>query len=295
MHSNVFGILEQFQPDSILFHGTCGWELITVARYIKRNRQVTLYVDSHEDWNNSARTVMSRELLHKVYYRSIIKRSLPAISKILCCSTEAMDFVHDVYGVSHEHLEFFPLGGKPIPDDEYHLRRSRARDQYRIRPHEIVIVQSGKQTKRKKLIDSLRAIAALDFEFRFLVVGVLHDDIREEAESLIRKTDRVSFLGWKSPLELTDILCAADVYLQPGTQSATMQHSLCSRCAVILDDVPAHAVYHRNNGWLVQGNDNLAAALSQLNTADLENMKLNSYRVAKELLDYTVLAKRVLE
>lgn len=296
-HPGVMRLLTEFQPEAILFHGTCGWELLTAANYVKAHPHVPLYVDSHEDWNNSARTFTSRELLHRRYYGPILRRALPYVRKILCLSTESIDFVHELYRVPRDLLEFYPLGGRPVPDQEYELRRAAARSLYGLGPQEIAFVQSGKQTKRKKLIESLTAFAAVpNARFRLLIAGVLSEDIRKEATSLIASDPRVSFLGWKSPEELTSLLCAADIYLQPGTQSATMQNSLCARCAVILDDVPAHAVYYRENGWLIGPNRSLLSVLSDISTKnpDLARMQATSFEVAKSMLDYAVLAERVL-
>ena len=295
IHAGVYDLLAQFKPDTILFHGACGWELRTVARFVRDYPSVMFYVDSHEDWNNSARGAISREFLHKLYYRAVLQSSLPSVKKILCVSTETMQFVKEIYGIPQERLEFYPLGGRPVPDDEYAERRSRTRMALGLRQLDIVFVQSGKQTRRKKLLESLRAFIAVDDRrFRFLVVGVLDEEIRGEAEKLMAGDARIRYVGWKTQEELTDILCAADVYVQPGTQSATMQHSLCARCAVVLDDVPAHEVYHRGNGWLINNERPLEAALIEAQGADLELLQANSYRIACEMLDYSILSRRVL-
>lgn len=295
LNAGVYASLEEFSPDTILFHGTCGWELRTCARYARRHPDVALYVDSHEDWNNSARGFISREFLHRRYYGPILRSALPEIRKILCVTTESIDFVADLYQIPRDILEFFPLGGHPISDEEYSRRRLGAREKHGIADEEILLLQSGKQTRRKKLIESLQAFANCpEPRLRFFIVGVLQDDIREAAEALIANDPRVSYLGWQSPDKLTDLLCAADVYLQPGTQSATMQHSLCCRCAVILDDVPAHEVYNCGNGWLI--NDTLAISdiLGEVCDADLEAMGFASYTIAREMLDYSKLSLRIL-
>jgi len=295
LHPGVYERLAEFRPDAILFHGACGYEIITVARYAAAHPSVPFYVDSHEDWNNSARNFVSRELLHKLFYRYCLKRALPAVRKVLCISTETIDFVETVYRVPRERVEFYPLGGKLVPSEAYAERRSRARSQLGIVDGEIIFLQSGKMTPRKKLIESLRAFASsAPAEARFLITGVLQNEIKDEAEALIARDPRVSFLGWKSADDLTDLLCAADVYLQPGTQSVTMQHSLCCHCAVILDDVPAHKVYFRNNGWPVTSQDTLERAIAEVATADLETMQENSFKIATEMLDYAKLAQRVL-
>lgn len=99
----------------------------------------------------------------------------------------------------------------------------------------ILFVQSGKMDATKKILQSLHAFAKLDNpNIRLVLAGHLHDDVAGEVGAIIAQDARIAFVGWKTTDELRALLCAADVYLQPGTQSATMQMSLCCRCAVIL-------------------------------------------------------------
>lgn len=295
MNVGTYESLVNFKPDVILFHGTCGWELRNCARYVRRNKGVVLYVDSHEDWNNSARGFVSRELLHRRYYGPILRSVLSDVEKILCVSMESIDFVADLYRIPRSYLEFYPLGGHPIDDAEYFMRRNSTRELYDIGEEDILILQSGKQTRRKKLLESLRSFTACtEPTLRFFIVGLLNDDIREAAEALIASDARVSYLGWQSPDKLTDLLCAADIYLQPGTQSATMQHALCCRCAVILDDVPAHKVYSCGNGWLINKKVAISDILGKVRDVDLAAMASASYAFACEVLDYKKLSLRIL-
>ncbi|MBL4599825.1 MAG: glycosyltransferase family 4 protein [Rhizobiaceae bacterium] len=297
VHSEIFQLLEEFDPDVILFHSLCSWELLTVAKYKRTHPKVLFYADSHEDWNNSAQSFVSREILHKRYYGPILRRALPQIEKLLCISTETMDFVEEVYSIDRDKLEFFPLGGHPVPDQEYAKLRKTTRESLGVKDDQTMFVQSGKQTIRKKLIDSLKAFAATpEPNFRLFIVGILFDDIREEAQQLIDTDPRVTFLGWKSASELAEILIAADIYLQPGTQSVTMQSSLCAHCAVIIDDVKSHAPYIRDNGWLINENYSLAWILADVSKrkSELKRMQDASYQLALEFLDYSKLAKRIL-
>lgn len=296
-HPGVRGILDDFAPDSILFHGLCGWELLTVAAYGEDNPSVLVYADCHADWNNSARSFLSREILHKRFYRAIVQKALPRLRKLLCTTPGVMDFAEEVYQVPRERLELFPLAGHPVPDERYGPARRRARARHGVQDGQILFVQSGKQTRRKKLLESLRAFAQVpDPRFRLVIVGSLFDDIRSEAEALIAADPRVSFAGWQSVEELNDLLCGADVYLQPGTQSVTMQNSLCARCAVVIDDVPSHRIHHEGNGWLINPEQPLEAILREISQGPerIGPMGDASYRIAKERLDYAVLANRVL-
>lgn len=296
IHPRVFELLSVLQPDVILFHGTCGWELGTVARYKRLNPGIKLYVDSHEDFDNSARKWASKWLLHKNYYRVILRKNLKWVEKILCVNMSAISFVNEFYGIPMEKIEFFPLGGAVLSDLEYSEARTGARKQYGVSEDQILFVQSGKIDRTKRLVESLSAFARIESSrFRFLVAGHLQGDIVEEVQALVRKDDRIRFVGWKTPDELRDLLCAADIYVQPGTQSATMQMSLCCRCAVILDDVPSHRPYMNDNGWLV-GSDLSLDDIFHLaaDSADrLPLMSQNSAVVASRLLDYKLLAARL--
>lgn len=293
IHPGLYRRIAGYGPDVMLFHGFCGWELGTAARYARDNRHVPLYVDTHTDWNNSARSWASRELLHKRFYRPIVEAALPHIRQVLCTTSETMSFARDFYRVPEDKLELFPLGGHPLPDADYFTRRDRTRAALGLGPEHILLVQSGKFTAAKKLGEALAALASVpDPRLRLAVAGVLQPDVRAAAQALMAADRRVLDLGWQSSEALTDLLCAADVYLQPGTQSVTMQHALCCRCAVILDDVPAHA-HVAGNGWLIGRDGDLPTLLAALPRADLGAMAARSFCYARETLDYRRLAERV--
>lgn len=296
LHPGVRRLLEAFRPEVLLFHGLCGFELLTAARYRRTHPGVRLLVDSHEDQHNSARSFLSEYGLHRGYYGPILRACLPDIDKVLCISLETMEFVEHMYGVPRPMLEFFPLGGVLFTDEEYAERRSRGRRVCRVDDGATLLLQSGKMDRAKKLLESLDAFGRTPGEqLRFAVVGSLANDIEGRARAAIAADGRVSFLGWKSSEELKDLLCAADVYVQPGAQSATMQMSLCARCAIVLDDVPSHRAFFDDNGWLIRDPAELAGIFAQLRDQPerLRAMAKQSRRVAERLLDYRVLARRI--
>lgn len=296
MHDGLKELLDEFSPDIIMFHGTCGWELITVTKILDANPDVLFYIDSHEDRHNSARNWLSREILHKQYYRRILSHSVPYCRKILCYSPESIDFVKSIYGIPEDCLELYPLGGRIIGDLEYFKRRKQTRDRYGISDEDILIVQSGKQIYRKKLIDSLNAVhSCKSGKIKFLIAGLIDNAIVCEVNLIIDRDTRIRFIGWQSYEDLSDLLCATDVYLQPADQSVSMQHSLCCRCAVIIEDLPSHHMYVDKNGWIIGLDGSLQNIINSLETACLEEMKCHSLNFAKEHLDYRKLAKRVLK
>lgn len=294
IHTGVLKLLVNFRPDAILFHGTCGWEVATAARYVKLHPEVLFYIDSHEDKYNSARSFFSREILHKLYYRYCLSRAWPVAKKILCVSTESMDFVEKTYGVPKEKIEFFPLGGKVHSDQEYAALRETTRNRLSIRKNEILFVQAGKQTAAKKLLETLHAFKATPAHAKLVIAGTLDKAIEHEAMSLISNNSRVSYIGWQSVDQMTGLLCAADIYLQPGTQSVTMQNSLCSRCVPIIANAPSHKIFVSDNGWLVDSQSDLEMAILEACQSDILAKSKLSLAVAERLLNYENLSKRVL-
>jgi 1,2-diacylglycerol 3-alpha-glucosyltransferase len=295
-HPRILEILEQFQPNVILFHGICGFELLTVAKYKRLHPEVRFYADSHEDYNNSAKTLISKYVLHLGFYRPIVRYILSSIDKFFCVSLETIDFATELYGLPMSVIEFFPLGGVVLNDEEYDRYRGNIRRSLKISADEIVFVQTGKIDKSKKLLEALRAFQNLkDPKIRYLIAGYLHNDISAEVADIIKCDQRIQFVGWQSPEDLRALLCSADIYVQPGTQSATMQMSLCCRCAVVLADVPSHKPYICGNGWLVGENQCIEEIFSDvLNKKEcIREMRGRSLNIAKQILDYKKLASRL--
>ena len=295
-HPSVLAILTREKPDVILFHGLCGWELLSIKRYKSANPSVKIFADSHEDFNNSARSFLSKYILHGVYYRNILKAALDSIEKVLCISMETISFVRDFYGVPADKIEFYPLGGRVYEDNDYQHIRTLTRSSLEIDKDVVLFVQTGKMDAAKKVLESLRAFTVIDNpRLRFVLAGHLHEDVCLEAMEIIKNDKRIQFVGWKSAEDLRALLCAADVYVQPGTQSATMQMSLCARCAVILDDVPSHKPFVDGNGWLIGNEMTLDDALRDVSLSQkmLLAKSNKSVEIAARLLDYRKLAERL--
>jgi 1,2-diacylglycerol 3-alpha-glucosyltransferase len=296
MHPQVVAWLDRLAPEVILFHGLCSWELLAVARYKRLNPSTRLYTDCHEDFNNSARTWASKWLLHFAYYRSVLKRCLPQIDKVLCVTVESISFARDFYGVPPAMLELYPLGGEVLDDRTYSEKRTAVRKQLGVQGSDIVLVQSGKLDATKLLPAALRALAEVDDpRLRFVIAGKMSPDVESEALPLIDSDERVNYLGWLKPEALRDLLCAADVYVQPFGQTSTTQMSLCCRCAIVVQDLPSHRALFCGNGFLITESKPLTTAFRYLveHAEHLEAMQAASNAFAGENLSYRKLARRV--
>lgn len=292
----LYEILEIEQPDIIFHHGVQSWELLTVAKYKKNNSYLKLFVDNHADLNNSATTFLSRNVLHKIFYRRIVQLALPYIDKVFFVAHECGDFLKDLYNVPDHMMEFYPLGGVVPKAQERQERRTRIRQELNLREQDILLVHSGKMDALKRTEELLKAFLHVPNDnLRLVLIGYLDEEVKEQVEPIILADDRISFLGWKTGAELLDYLCACDLYMQPGSQSATMQNALCCGSAVALFPHRSYKYLLNDSAFWVETVDDMTQLLQNIsdNPESLRKKQEAGQKVAKEQLDYRVLANRL--
>lgn len=295
-YEGVYEILEQEAPDVIMFHGTCAGELLNIVKYKINHRHVKLFADSHTDQYNSATNLISRNILHRFFYRTITRKAYRYLEKILCISQDTQDFMQKFYGIPKNKLEFYPLGGH-LPDDQLYLKnRFKIRQLLNLNPDDILFLHSGKLDKQKRTEELLAAFLKVRFpKFKLAILGSIPKDRSSMLTAMMQRDSRVSYLGWKNPEELIEYLCATDMYLQPGSQSATMQNALCCRCAVMLYPYKSHTPYLMENGYFVKTVADMVSCFEKISEKPelLKKMSDKSYKIARDILDYRKLAARL--
>lgn len=287
---NLFGILEKEKPDIIFQHNLQTYELLTVAKYKRLHPEVYLYVDSHSDYNNSAKNVLSRFFLHKLIYKRWIRESLPYIDKIFNISYESGIFLKEMYEIPQDKIEFFPLGGLVIDGAERAKKRSVIRERLNLNDHDILLVHTGKMNASKKT-DSLVSIfnnIERNDNLYLLLIGMIEDDISEYVNDVLSKNKRIKYIGWKNGDELLNYLYSCDLYLQPGSQSATMQNAICCGAAVALYPYESHKHLLGDNFFELRNQNDLVTLLNKISVDGslVYNMKKKSENIAENILDY---------
>ncbi|ABM43157.1 glycosyl transferase, group 1 [Acidovorax sp. JS42] len=288
-------LLEAFQPDVILYHSLVGAGLLTVGDYKKKYPKTRLYLDSHADFNNSGSSFFSRWLQYKIFNRFLWVSISGSVEKVFYLSSECRDFLREMYKIEESRMEFFPLGGFVQDEEKRRSARSRVRQKHSLSEDNIVFIHTGKMNKLKRTLDVINSFSTMPYEnYRLWLVGTFEDDIAQDANRLISKDQRIKYLGWKSGEELIDFLSASDCYLQPGSQSATLQTAICCGLPVIVYPHASHFAYIKNNGFFVKTSKELSEALSCFKNIE-KNSELEkaSLEVANNILDYRKLANRL--
>ncbi|MFL0247335.1 glycosyltransferase family 4 protein [Candidatus Clostridium stratigraminis] len=295
-YENVYKIIEEFSPDVILFHGAAAYELITVAKYKKNNPHVKFYVDSHEDKNNSGRNWISKNILHGIFYKNVIKKIYKYIDKIFYITYETKIFSQEIYDIKEDKLEYFPLGGFVLDEEERMKTRNEIRQLIGLSDKDILLVHSGKLDRFKRTRELLEAFLKADKEnLKLVIIGSIAESVKNNIEELIKKNNRILYIGWKDQNELTKYLCACDLYVQPGSQSATMQNALCCGSAVAVYPYDSHLFLLKDTAFYMRNIPDMVNLFSEIsrNRKILDNKRELSFRLACEKLDYRRLGKRL--
>lgn len=293
----LYALLEDFAPDVILSHDLCYWSVLDVIRYKKAHPAVKLYADTHADYYTSGTNWLSLHILHRVFYRRLVRLALPYLEKYFYTTVETRRFSVENYGVPEELMEFYPLGGILPAEEDYQAHRAARRAELGLQPDELLLIHAGKLEPQKKTDSLLRAFAAVpELRARLAVIGSIPEENKAALTALMDADPRVTYLGWKSGEELQEYLCAADLYCQPGKVSAIMQNAVCCRCPVMLYPHPDYVEgYDYGNILWEKDEADMSRVFRQLAAGeiDLAALRRGSVRCAEELLDYRTLAARL--
>lgn len=295
-YQGLYARIQEFRPDVILHHGVASLSLRVLRAYKKKNADVRIYADSHMTFSNSARGFLSREMLHKRFYGPVLRQTLPYLEKVLCVTPETMRFLESLYAVPRNQMELYPLGGVILGERERLSLRSRVREGLGLRSGDILIVHSGKMSHEKRTAELVKAfLAAQNSKLRLVLVGSFAEDVGADVLPLLETDSRACFVGWASPHELQGYLCAADLYVQPGSQSVTMQQALCCGSAVLLYPHRNHIELLGNNALYARTSDDITNVLLRISRDPriLQRKREQGFEIAQKMLDYRVLASRL--
>lgn len=294
--NGLYDVVRSYSPDVILFHGVAGWEMLTVFEYKKHYPKVKLYIDSHEDFHNSGKNWVSRLFQYKIFNRLLVAIIKREVDKFLYLSYESRDFLVRMYGLVDAELEFYPLGGQVLSESQSSTFAMEVRDKHGLSADDVIIVHSGKLDQGKRTEETLRAFSAVcSPNLKLVIIGSIPADQSARLQPLIDADQRIIFVGWQPAVELIKYLAAADLYFQPGTQSATMQNAICAGSPVALYPYASHKPYLVENGFWVESYSDFIDVFKFIAASpeSLKEMRRQSFRLAQSLLDYKILAARL--
>ena len=281
-----------FAPSFIFYNCPQIYNIVELKRIKEALPKVKIVLDFSTKYINSARNPLSRYILHRLLYRSWLRKAQPYVDCITYVSPETLDFILREYRMDPKLMKEVGLPAEVIPKETREKNRKEIREEYHLSDNQLLFVHSGKIGRLKRTIELLRCFAKHDdSSYKLIIAGSLEDEVKEEIEKLIHQDNRITYIGFVTGAYLTKLLCACDLYLQPGTISQTSQTAICCGSPIMFMRCPTNEELFNGNGFLIDRIEEMDTVFTEIdsNPKQLEEMKNLSMKIANETLEYNKL------
>ena len=256
IYSNLLRLLNEIMPDLIYINGLQMFDLYTIIKFKKLHSKVIIFGELSATFDNSAKTLLSKLFLHKLFYKKIIQDSLPYIDKIYYGSSASLTFSSSIYSTSVTS-DILPLGvDDNLIDLTLRLSVDKLREKYYVDKDSFVFITGGKIDNNKKVYELIDAFRRIPIKKMSLII---FGDFTEPSRSLmdyINSDRRIRLLGWRSSTAIHELFRLSDVAVFPGSKSALWESAIAMGLPLIAQfwrgmeyiDFDGNIYYLLNNG-----------------------------------------------
>jgi 1,2-diacylglycerol 3-alpha-glucosyltransferase len=228
IYNGISETLKTFGPDIIFLHDSQFIGIKEIAAYAKKHKNVIIYVDGHTDFINSAKTWLSKNILHKIIYKWCTKQIEPYTRKFYGTLPIRVDFFKNVYKTPPEKTELLLLG---IDDTQVNFSqkeeiRKKIREELRLKDNDFVIVTGGKLDRRKNIHYLMKVVNDLNInDIKLIVFGTPNEEMKDDIDSY-KNSIALRYVGWIPSEKTYDYFFAADLAFFPGTHSVLWEQAV---------------------------------------------------------------------
>ncbi len=299
----VFDAISKADPDILFIHGGQFLDIDQVIKFLKDHKDVTVFVDNHADFSNSATNWFSKNILHKIVWKHTEHKIEPYTKKFYGVLPVRVDFLKDIYGLPADKCELLVMGA----DDELVERakssgaRDRIRKQYGIGDSDFLIVTGGKidQWKTQTLL-LMQAVQNINNpSVRLIVFGSVTDELKEQVKNLSDSV-KVQYIGWISSEDTYDYFEASDLVVFPGRHSVLWEQVTGQGKPMIVKDWPGTHHVDLGGNVLFLTEDSVGEIQEKIESLLSEPSKLEEMtKIAQEkgmqIFSYADISKRAIE
>ncbi len=217
----TYEAIERTNPDILFIHGCQFMDMDVVVKYLKKHPNVTVYVDNHADFSNSARNWISFMFLHRILWKHCAKIINPYTKKFYGVLPARVDFLKNVYGLPADKIELLVMGA----DDEKveaALKpevRKEIRETYGIADDDFLIITGGKiDNFKKQTLYLMEAVNKLQNDkVKLIVFGSVIPELKEKVKGLV--SPFTQYIGWVQSDQTDNYYAASDLVVFPGRHS----------------------------------------------------------------------------
>lgn len=232
--------LENAKPNIIFVHGCQFCDIRIIVEYAKTHN-ITIYVDNHADFSNSATNWLSKNILHKGLWRYCAHLIEPYTKMFYGVLPVRVDFLKNIYKLPKDKCQLLVMGA----DDELVEKakengaRETVRFRYGINSGDFLIITGGKidrwKTQTLLLMEAVHKIHRSDV--KLLVFGSVTEDLKSKIEKLA-DGHVVQFIGWVKSCDSYELFEAADLVVFPGRHSVMWEQVVGQGIPIVVKDWP---------------------------------------------------------
>ena len=302
-YQGTYDAIEKAAPDILFIHGGQFLDIDQVVKYLKKHQGLTVYVDNHADFSNSATNWFSKNVLHKIVWKHTENQIEPYTKKFYGVLPVRVDFLKDIYGLPPDKCELLVMGA----DDELVEKaktsgaREKIREKYGIKENDFLIMTAGKidqwKTQTLLLMQAVQNIKRDDV--RLIVFGSVTQELMDQVKALADGT-KVQYIGWVLSKDSYDYFEAADLVVFPCRHSVMWEQVTGQGKPMLVKDWPGthHVDLGGNVRFLTQDSvEEIQGEIERLleEPEEFEKMKTVSEEMGMKVFSYRDISARSIQ
>ncbi len=299
-YEGTYEAIFRANPDIIFIHGCQFLDIKQVVKYVKQRPEVKIYVDNHADFSNSARSFLSKNVLHKIVWKNCARIIEPYTDKFYGVLPARVDFLKDIYKLPGDKTDLLVMGAadEKVKEAKNEGIRRALRDKYKIKATDFLLMTGGKIDQAKKqTLTLMKAVKEIDSsEVKLIVFGWVVEELKSEIDHLA-DGKKVQYIGWIDAADSYRYFEAADLVVFPGRHSVFWEQVVALGKPMVVKywEGTTHIDIGGNVKFLYNDSlDELRSLLYEIinNKPVFEKMKLDAAKKKSTDFLYSVIAKK---
>ena len=236
----LYNILEKEMPDFIMIHGVLSFDVLAVAKYVKKkNDNCIVIADSHATRDNANIMLNSPK---NILFRTMIKLFNRYMSKyyqkVYGVVDDAVDVMVKYAGIPREKTEVLGLGyDDDLIDFENQISiKTYVREKYGVPQDVILLVHGGKLNEGKQTHKLVSIMQNMEKNVHLVIFGGFDSETYKARVLNLTKgiEERIHVVGVLNQKEIYELYLSADGAVFPGTASCLRQQAVAAGLPIVI-------------------------------------------------------------
>lgn len=237
LFENLYTRIGEEKPDVIFCHGGLFYSYPELIKYLRKHKNVRLYLDSHIDTNISGidqrqgAAKFRRYCAYRFFWGHCVRRLSNYARKVWGVTPARVNFLVNVFKVPKSKVDLLVMGGNEsaIQFEKRESLRKELRNRAGIPDDAFVCVTAGKFDRFKNIPELLNAFNIIgDTNIVLVLLGAPDAEMKDEITQLKENMSNVYDEGWCDTKTIYDWFLASDLAVFPGRHSVLWEQAVAT-------------------------------------------------------------------